>query len=303
MLAVRQLREAHGATAQSISRARRRGVLVDVLPGVVRVASSPVSLDGRCLAVQLWASELGCVSGWTAAHRFGLRAMPTGAVHYTVPVRFHRTTPRWIHLHRCSWFDPHRDRLAGGDGVLAATPLRMLFGLAAEFTQHRFERAAEDAWHRGLVTPAQAAEYLATHRCRGKDGVKRFECWLERAATQPVASQSNLERALLEALEAIGVPRPERQHPLQLPGGELIHLDIAWPNVQLGVEPGASWWHGGDIGQRRDQARDRACGEVGWHIVRFDEAMRSDPRAAAAQIARILTVRATQLRNLSGSSR
>ena len=31
------------------------------------------------------------------------------------------------------------------------------------------------------------------------------------------------------------------------------------------------WWHGGDARQRLDQARDAACGEVGWQIVRFDE--------------------------------
>jgi hypothetical protein len=31
-------------------------------------------------------------------------------------------------------------------------------------------------------------------------------------------------------------------------------------------------------------ARDRACGEVGWDIKRFDEAMRDNPLAAARQI-------------------
>ena len=43
-----------------------------------------------------------------------------------------------------------------------------------------------------------------------------------------------------------GLPEPIRQHPLLLLTGELIHLDIAWPEVRLAVEPGHSWWHGGD---------------------------------------------------------
>ena len=69
-----------------------------------------------------------------------------------------------------------------------------------------------------------------------------------------------------------------RQHPLVLPSGEVIHLDLAWPDVRLAVEPGHSWWHGGDLRQRRDQDRDRACAVVGWHVVRYDESAARDRR-------------------------
>ncbi len=83
----------------------------------------------------------------------------------------------------------------------------------------------------------------------------------------------------LQAIERLGLPMPERQYPLALIDGDIIHIDIAWPDIRLGVEPGALWWHGGDERQRLDQARDVACGEVGWQIVRFDEraAMDAEP--------------------------
>ncbi len=189
------------------------------------------------------------------------------------------------------------------DGLMVVHPVRMLFGLAAAFNQYRFERAAEDAWHLGLVTPELADDYLERHRCRGKDGVSTFEAWLERARTQRRPSQSELERTLLEALDRIGLPTPERQHPLALSSGDTIHLDIAWPDVRLAVEPGSSWWHGGDAGQRRDQRRDRACNEAGWMVVRFDDTMRSDAAAAARQVDRIHRRRTADLRNLRDSSR
>ncbi len=96
-----------------------------------------------------------------------------------------------------------------------------------------------------------------------------------------------MERVLIEHLERLGLPRPERQHPLVIPSGETIHLDIAWPAIRLAVEPGASWFHGGDDAQRKDQDRDRACAEVGWMVVRFDETMRNDLPAASRQVARI----------------
>jgi hypothetical protein len=71
------------------------------------------------------------------------------------------------------------------DGLRLATPLRTLFGLAEQFNQHRFERAAEDVWHKGLVTPDQAADYLATIRRSGRTGVIRMETWLERISIRP----------------------------------------------------------------------------------------------------------------------
>jgi very-short-patch-repair endonuclease len=303
VLGIRQLRGDLGITTQAISRARRRGLLVDVASGVVRVASSPDTLRSRCMALQLTTQGAGCVSGWTAAHLYGLRAMPIGRVHYTIPASRHPNVPPWAHRHRCTWFVPSRDTVVERDGLVVATPMRMLFGLAADFNQLRFERAAEDAWHRQLVTPPEAAEFLELHRCRGKNGVRRFERWLKSSLIQDAPSQSNLERRLLTSIERLGLPRPTRQFPLVIPSGERIHLDIAWPDVRLAVEPGASWWHGGDAGQRRDQTRDRGCAEVGWAVVRFDEEMRLDVDAAARQVGRIHRARTAQLRSVSEFSR
>jgi hypothetical protein len=40
-----------------------------------------------------------------------------------------------------------------------------------------------------------------------------------------------------------------------------------------------------------DYARDRACGEVGWLVMRFDQAMRDDLDSAGKQILRTYEVR------------
>jgi very-short-patch-repair endonuclease len=176
--------------------------------------------------------------------------------------------------------------------------MRMLFGLAAAFNQYRFERAAEDAWHLGLITPSEAWGYLERHRCRGKDGVSTMERWLERSMARNRPTQSDLERIFLDALRRRALPEPETQFPLQLRSGEIIHLDIAWPDIRLAVEPGSSWWHGGDAAQRRDHERDRACTEIGWMTVRFDETLRDDPDRAAEQVARIHRRRTADIRKM-----
>ncbi len=286
VLTVRQL-AGRGRSRSAISRARSRGVLVDVAPGVVRVASSPDTFRQRCMILQLHAGSVGFIGGMTAARILGLRAMPLAPVNYTAPRSFRRTVPSWADLHITRWYDHVADRQELADGLVVATPMRMLWGLAASFNQFRFDRAAEDAWNLGLIDPQTAADYLEDHRCRGKDGVARLETWLEGALGRSRATQSNLERRLIEALEVVGLPTPSLQYPLTLRSGEVVHLDIAWPDVKLAVEPGDAWFHSGRHAVRRDQARDRGCVELGWQIVRFDESIRSDFLSAARQIRRI----------------
>ncbi|MGI9030378.1 MAG: hypothetical protein ACR2HP_10405, partial [Ilumatobacteraceae bacterium] len=66
--------------------------------------------------------------------------------------------------------------------------------------------------------------------------------------------------------------------------------------VRLGVEPGHSWWHGGDLRQRADQARDRACDEIGWRIVRCDESVRDELARFGLQLKIIYDERRRSLR-------
>ena len=96
--------------------------------------------------------------------------------------------------------------------------------------------------------------------------------------------------------------RPVRQHPLVLATGELIHLDLAWTDVRLAVEPGHSWWHGGDLRQRLDQDRDRACAVVGWHVVRYDETSAEDPAATARELLALYRRRRADLLGSSEAS-
>jgi very-short-patch-repair endonuclease len=290
-----------GTSTSAIGRARRRGLIIELTPGVFRFASSPETFAMRCMAAQHATFPVGYLSAWTAARWYGLRKMPSLPIHVTVPTSTNRALPAWIDCHRSRWYD-ESDRLVRPDGLVVAQPMRMLFALAAAFNQFRFERAAEDAWHLGLITPTDARVYLEQHRCRGKDGVSTMERWLERSTPERRPTQSHLERVFLEALGRRALPEPRTQYPLELLSGETIHLDFAWPDIRLAVEPGSSWWHGGDDGQRRDQERDRACNELGWMTLRFDESLRDDPDRAAEQVARIHRRRSEDLANVRRSA-
>jgi hypothetical protein len=277
------LRDA-GFSASAIARLLERGVLEPVLPGVYRLASSPDTFLSRAVAAVTWSAGDGFLSSWTAGRLRGLRRMPSDRIHLTVPDRRARRSPDWIHLDRTSWYGGERDRVELAGCLVVAEPYRMTWGLAADLNQHRFDRAAEDAWHHGLITPDGLAAFLEKHRCRGKNGVTRIERWLERVAGQKRPAQSGLEQEVEEALRRVGLPAPVKQHPVVLPNGELIHFDLAWPDLLLAVEPGSSWFHGGSAGQARDHDRDLACAEIGWMVVRVDETFRFDPPGIARRV-------------------
>lgn len=285
----------------AISRARAVGTVIDVAPRVVAVSNVALTLRGKARAAVISVGHETFVSGTSAGVLHGLRSMPESPVVVTVREDRNAALPQWCRVARTSWIDEPRD-VVDMDGLRVASPLRMLFSLARQFNQHRFERAAEDVWHRGLADPETAADYLAHIRRSGRTGVRRMEAWLQRAATQSRPSQSNLERRMLEAISRLGLASPQRQHPLVLPSGETIHLDIAWPDLRLAFEPGHSWWHGGDLGQRRDQARDHACAELGWAVHRFDEQQVAEP-SLGSRIRAIYHARRAVLAGPPGSHR
>ena len=233
---IEQLRDLD-VSERTLRRARQHGVLTNVIPGIVRLTGSPETFASRAMALQLHTGGDSFVSGFSAGAIYGLRAMPRTIVEVTVPEIQRRVMPPWGRLHRSSWIDLERD-IASRGCLRLASPTRMLFRLAAVFNQHRFQRAAEDCWHLQLVTPDDAVMYLAEIRRQGRTGVKTFEHWLEHTSLRTRPSQSGLELDVLEAVLRAGLPEPERQFPLALRTGEVIHLDLAWPNARLGVEPG-----------------------------------------------------------------
>ncbi len=215
----------------ALVRARRQGLLVSPARGVVALAGRELSFEGRAVVAQLAAGGEAFVSGPSAGVLHGLRGMPTSRIEVSIKQTRRVDLPAWCRVFRTSWINEERDVIVRVDGLRVASPLRMMFGLAAQFNQHRFERAAEDVWHKNLVTPAEAADYLADIRRSGRTGVTRFEKWLEKTSVRTRPSQSGLELDFVDMIDRVGLPTPKRQHPLLLATGELIHLDLAWPDA------------------------------------------------------------------------
>lgn len=281
----RQLQDL-GVGERTLVRACQRGVLRTVLPGVLELADFPPTLRQRSMAAQLFGGPDSFLDGFTAARFYGLRGMPRRHLDLVTARRRRCVLPDWLRITTSTWIDLS-EVVVREDGLRVAVPLRMLLALAALLDDVAFERAAEDAWHLRLLSPAQAAAYLARLAGPGRRGTARFARWLERVGDRRRPAGSGFELQVARAAVAAGAPDPVRQYPLTLPGGIVIHLDLAWPDVMLGVEPGHSWWHGGDLGQRADQRRRRACAAIGWQVECYDESATRNLAAVGAEIATI----------------
>jgi hypothetical protein len=270
-----------GVSQPSIWRARKRGAIKEVVPGVFVLAGVELTFTTRCMAALLYLGPQSYLCRKTAGALHGCREMPRDVVHVTIPTTAKiGPLPPWIKVHWTSW-RLDGDVVTRPDGLRLSSPQRTMFDLAARLNEFAFERVAEDLWHLKLLDPAQASTYLERVRRSGRGGVARFEEWVERVRDRKRPAQSGLELDVIKAIRSAGLPEPVRQYPLILSSGELIHLDIAWPDIQFALEPGHSWWHGGDLQVRKDIARDNACGELGWFIRRLDEALRKDLPATA----------------------
>jgi hypothetical protein len=64
------------------------------------------------------------------------------------------------------------------------------------------------------------------------------------------------------------LPRPVRQHPVHDADGTLIgRIDIAWPDIKLGIEATSKRWHGALTQIRRDVTRDERIAALEWKLL------------------------------------
>ena len=142
-----------GVSRWAVQRAKDAGLLVSPCWGVVAIAGARMSFESRALALQLCAGETAFVSGPSAGVLHGLREMPKKRLEVTMHERRRVTVPKPHRLLCTSWADEQRDVIARPDGLRVASPLRMLFGLAGQFNQHRFRRVGRGRLEAGARHP------------------------------------------------------------------------------------------------------------------------------------------------------
>lgn len=271
-----------------LDRALRRGELVRILPRVVTWAGRQNSHEIRARAALAFAGPNARLSHVTAAERWGM-TVPDSAkdhVHVVIPRPQQNRTSGFVVVHRLGQSDTAAvPMLRRGLPVVDAIPA--LIGSWAILDPADRRDVVIAAARQGIVSATAILEATAEwSQLRGRLELRQL------AADLAAGAQSELEIfGLHKVFEHPSLPRPRRQFPV-LAGGRRYFLDLAYPDIRLGIELDGATYHSSRADRERDLRRDAQLAVEGWQIVRVTyRRLTSDPEAVRRELVQIIATR------------
>ncbi|MPY95031.1 MAG: hypothetical protein GEV08_18820 [Acidimicrobiia bacterium] len=168
-------------------------------------------------------------------------------------------------LHRAAPFE--RVDLVEVDRIRCTSLVRTVVDLGAVVADDLVEQAVDDALRRGVSLRGLRAAMERLDR-PGPSGTARLRRVLGRPDRVGVVPDTWFERLVERLVGREGLPPPKRQYPVRRADGSVMaRLDLAWPEVLLGLEAHSDRWHFGARRGRRDRVRDNALAAAGWELV------------------------------------
>jgi hypothetical protein len=244
-------------------------VLKPVHKSVLRIDSSPNTLESRCVA-QCLSHPRGFITGPAGGKLLGLRRMARPEpIHFAIPHGVHLDAQRGVVLHQTTSIHP-TDVRERRDGIRTASPARLAFDLAALLSVEDHASIIEQLLQQGHCSMAELAA-TAKRLCHPRRrGSLRFVRSLIDRGDRP-AAESHPEIVLGDALRARGVPVVPQVADLKLPNGTNIRIDLAVPDVRWAIEIDVHPDHLLLEGTTRDKRRDRQCHLICWQVERVTE--------------------------------
>lgn len=282
------------ARVQSFAARRvRNGQWQRPAPGVFGDPWRGTSFDRRMWAAVLQAGPHAVAASDGAARWWSITGAKEAAPHVLLP------HPHHVKLvdgraHQTRRWDPTQH--ATERGLPITTVARTIVDLSLTWQAALLEQAMDDALARRTVTVAAIGAAFATFPTAGRKGLGTIGRLLDARASGYIPPASELERMLLAALAAVGLPPPARQHPFPGPRSVGTFVDAAYPDALLLLEADGRTWHQRIRQMAHDRERDAEAARRGWLTVRLGwEGLADDPLPVANRIA---DIRATRLHQL-----
>ncbi len=123
---------------------------------------------------------------------------------------------------------------------------------------------------------------------RGRAGTAQLRELIATRSAGQAPTESPLEDRLVRLFRRHGLPEPVRQHEVGLGDGCVVRIDLAYPDVKLGIEADGRVWHSGRADFTRDRQRANGLAGVGWTLLRYGQADLDRGRDLAAEVAGLL---------------
>jgi very-short-patch-repair endonuclease len=250
-----------GVSDSSVSRRLAGGLWDRVLPGVFRITGAVGDPRQLPMAATLWAGDGSVVSHATAARLWEIDGVRERKIELWVPSKRNLRNPS-VHVHRGTRID-RADRSTSGP-LPITTPIRTLIDISARMEEAALLAAMENLIRRHLATPERLAVRLEALRSSGRPGAGRLADLL--ASRAGPALESVLEAKVWQLIGRTGLPLPQRQHWVSLPGGR-ARLDFAWPEQRVALECDGWEHHGRRSAFAPDRARLAELASARWHVL------------------------------------
>ncbi|MFI7603693.1 hypothetical protein ACIBTV_01040 [Micromonospora sp. NPDC049366] len=152
-------------------------------------------------------------------------------------------------------------RAGGGGPIPTSDPARAAWETAVWLEPVRAVGIVDTLLREGLTSRDALAVVADEHADRS--GGRRAR-WVFDLADP--GAQSPPESHLRVRLVLAGLPRPVAQHPVRLPGGLILHPDLAWPDYRVAVEYDGQW-HADAEQLHRDRYRLNQLVAAGWLVL------------------------------------
>lgn len=271
-----------------LDRAISRGELVRILPRVITWAGREDSAEIRARAALAFAGPDALLSHVTAAERWGMN-LPDAAgdhVHVGIPRPRQNRTTGYVVVHRLA--EPHAAVVPMlRRGLPVTDPVQSLLGSWAILATTERRDVVIDAVRQRIVSAT--AIITATSDWSQLRGRRELR---ELASDLAAGAHSELEIfGLHKVFEHPSLPRPRRQFAV-VAGGRRYLLDLAYPDLKLGVELDGAAHHSGRADRERDLRRDARLAVEGWHIVRITyRRLTTDPDGVRRELVQIIATR------------
>jgi very-short-patch-repair endonuclease len=266
-LIARAQARAAGLSRGAVRHRTDHGIWIEVYRNVFRLAGAPVTPESQVMALVLTGGPDACATAATGLALHGVRGFGGRLLPAIVgtPRRLPRTPPAG--LVETLRLPPHHR--ATVNEIPTATVARALFDYGAGVRSKRLATAVDAALAGRAVTVTELEVVLADLAERGRSGTTKLRAVLAERREGYTPTESALEAAFAEFVEAHRLPPPARQIN---PGGLLgddERVDFAWPARKLVVETDGNAYHDSPTDRARDEQRDRLLERGGWTVLRF----------------------------------
>ena len=264
-LATTQQLEAAGVTRAMVRSRLGSEEWQRVTRTVIAAASTPWTWLRSVRAAVLDVGELCAVADVTAGRlqRFDGLGRET-ATHLVTAGSGHRTTLPGVTIHRSQLFDPNACDCV--EGIRVVTRPLALVQIATTQTVDVVAKALDGMLRNG-DSPNWIAHVARDSDTRGGRGARLVLQLLDQRTGRRLP-RSWFQRVASRLLASHGV-RLVDEHPVNDPQTRrrLADLDLALPELLIGVECQSWEWHGSPSDQARDARRRRRLRLLGWEIV------------------------------------